>query len=661
MSSADQHPFVDGFMDDYFAEADEHLMTIRHGLLALESALGSEPPAAVLEELFRSAHSLKGISAMVELHEAERLAHGMESCLRAIRQRQVGLASANFEALVDAAKALEQVVQARRRREPMPALERTLNRLETCSQSSPTTSSVTDASAESRAEPRSRLWRVTFTPSADLVARGIKVDTIRGRLLDVGQILRAVPKVVAGGGVMFEFDVATEREPAFDHWRGDGVTYERLVDGFDAQTPLEIHAGSQPPAGTASADQPHELAFTSTTNFVRVDLARLDDLMRLVGDMVVTRARLDDTLDRIERHVPFQEWRALQEHSSRLERHLRDLREGVMRVRLVPVGEIFRRMPFVVRDLARDTDKRVHLTLAGQTTEIDKFLIERMMDPVLHLVRNAISHGIETPKERMAAGKPSDATIRLSAATSGESVILEIGDDGRGIDVGAVAERARAAGMPVPDGKLDARALLDIICASGFSTKHEADRASGRGVGMAVVRSTVEALGGSLALETTRGQGTTFRITLPLTLAITDAIIVHVGDQVFAIPQTAVREVIEVEPEALRAIADDELLPYRGHTLPMVRLSRLFSIVGRTRPRLHAVVVGSGLAAVGLVVDRIAGQREIVVKAVTDPLVRVEGVSGATELGDGRLVLILDVAALSRTLRAHGTSEGVAV
>jgi two-component system, chemotaxis family, sensor kinase CheA len=658
MSTPDQHPFVDGFMDDYFAEADEHLMTIRQGLMALESAVGSEPPAAVLEELFRSAHSLKGISAMVELHEAERLAHGMESCLRAIRQKQAGLESTNFEALVDAAKTLEQVVQARRRREPMPVLERTLNRLVACSQSS---SPVTDASAESRAGSRSQSWRVTFAPSADLIARGVKVDTIRARLLDVGQILRVAPKVVAGGGVMFEFDVATEREPAFDDWRGDGVTYERLVDGLDAQIPLDIHAGSQPPAGPASPEPPHELAFTSTTNFVRVDLARLDDLMRLVGDMVVTRARLDDTLDRIERHVPFQEWRALQEHSSRLERHLRELREGVMRVRLVPVGEIFRRMPFVVRDLARDTDKRVHLTLAGQTTEIDKFLIERMMDPVLHLVRNAVSHGIETPQQRIAAGKPSDATIRLSATTSGESVILEIGDDGRGIDVDAVAERARAAGMPVPDGSLDARALLDIICASGFSTRREADRASGRGVGMAVVRSTVEALGGSLALETTGGQGTTFRITLPLTLAITDAIIVHVGDQVFAIPQTAVREVIEVEPEALRAIADDELLPYRGHTLPMVRLSRLFSIVGRTRPRLHAVVVGSGLAAVGLVVDRVAGQREIVVKAVTDPLVRVEGVSGATELGDGRLVLILDVTALSRRLRAHSTSEGVAV
>jgi two-component system chemotaxis sensor kinase CheA len=213
----------------------------------------------------------------------------------------------------------------------------------------------------------------------------------------------------------------------------------------------------------------------------------------------------------------------------------------------------------------------------------------------------------------------------------------------------------------VPDGGLDERALLDIICASGFSTRHEADRASGRGVGMAVVRSTVEDLGGTLGLETARGRGTTFRLTLPLTLAITDAIIAHVGEQVFAIPQSAVREVIEVEPSALRSIEGNELLPYRGHTLPMIRLSRLFGIEGRRRPRFHAVVVGNGLAAIGLVVDRIAGQREIVVKTIADPLVRVDGVSGATELGDGRPVLILDVVAVSRTLRARGTHEGVAV
>ena len=299
--------------------------------------------------------------------------------------------------------------------------------------------------------------------------------------------------------------------------------------------------------------------------------------MRLVGELVVTRSRLEDTLHRVEAHVPFQEWRALQEHNAGIERHLRDLREGVMRVRLVPVGEIFRRMPFVVRDLARDSGKRVRLELLGQATEIDKFLIERMMDPVLHLVRNAISHAIETPDERIAAGKPPDATIRLSASTAGETVVLEIADDGRGIDVADVARRARDRGMAVPEGTLDSGALLDILCASGFSTRDEADRGSGRGVGMAVVRSTVQDLGGTLAVDSEAGRGTAFRMTLPLTLAITDAIIAHVGPHTFAVPQAAVRELIEVEAASLRTIERNELLAYRGGTLPIIRLSQLFA------------------------------------------------------------------------------------
>jgi two-component system chemotaxis sensor kinase CheA len=495
-----------------------------------------------------------------------------------------------------------------------------------------------------------RAWKVTFATSPQLVARGVKVETVRHRLLQIGQILNVTPKVLAAGGVSFEFEVETDNEDQLAAWRDDGLTYEPLRPDAAVPTSIfaaELETGEESPIG----DRRREVTHAGPTTFVRVDLARLDELMRLVGDMVVTRSRLEDTLERVEQYVPSQQWRRLQEHTSSIERQLRDLREGVMRVRLVPVGEIFRRMPFVVRDLARDNGKRVRLDLVGQATEIDKYLIERMMDPVLHLVRNAISHAIELPEERTRAGKSPEGIVRLSASTAGESVVLEIADDGRGIDVEAVADRARRGGMVVPDGPTDARALLDIICASGFSTRDEADRVSGRGVGMAVVRSTVEELGGALGVETERGRGTTFRITLPLTLAITDAIIAQVGDHTFAVPQSTVREVIEVDAAALRSIERNELITYRGGTLPMVRLAKLFSIQAGSKPRFHAIVVGVGLAAVGLLVDRIAGQREIVVKTITDPLIRVDGVTGATELGDGRLVLILDVAALSRTLR----------
>ncbi len=269
------------------------------------------------------------------------------------------------------------------------------------------------------------------------------------------------------------------------------------------------------------------------SQFVRVDLGRLDELMRLIGDLVITRARLADSLARVERHVPPVEWRAVQENSLAIDRHLRDLREGVVRVRMVPVSEIFRRMPFVVRDLARE-DKKVRLEIAGQDTELDKFLIERMMDPILHLVRNAVSHGLETIAERRAAGKTDEGLLTLSAAAVGDTVVLEITDDGRGIDAAAVARRARDNGIEVPDGPQSAlghEALLDILCAPGFSTREAADLASGRGVGMAVVKNTVQELGGALTLDTVAGHGTRFAIELPLTLAITDAIIGTVGDR----------------------------------------------------------------------------------------------------------------------------------
>jgi two-component system chemotaxis sensor kinase CheA len=646
---ADWSPeIIASFMEDYFAESDEHLTIVRRGLLMLEAAIDGDPQVSVVDELFRSFHSLKGISAMVELREAERLAHEMETCLGAIRDRRFVLSAPAFEALVESAGLLEQVIAARRTGSPVPDVEPQIARLSrSCGPvdhgSGRIVTPAPDA-VSSAAPPggRPNRWLVTFTPSADLVARGIKVDTIRTRLDEIGRIEGVAPRVTASGGISFEFQVQADDESALRGWLDDGLTYEALPSAVPVPA-LSADSGAPGLARAADAKGP-------AANFVRVDLARLDDLMRLVGDLVVSRARLEDVLHRVEPFIPANDWRMLQDQTENIERVLRDLREGVMRVRLVPVSEIFRRMPFVVRDLARDKGKRVKLDLSGQSTEIDKFLIERMMDPMLHLVRNAVSHGIEMPDERIAAGKPPDGTIRLAATTLGESVVLEVSDDGCGMDLEAIAARARAAGFQVPE-EFDSRLLLDVICASGFSTRDEADRASGRGIGMAVVRDTLQELGGTLSVDTTLGTGTTFRMVLPLTLAITDAIIVHVGDRTFAIPQASVREVAEVESDAVRAMENNELMMHRGTTVPVVRLSRLFSVIAAPRARMHAILVGSGLASVAILVDRISGQREIVVKTLRDPLVKVAGVSGATELGDGRLVLILDIAGLTRALR----------
>jgi two-component system chemotaxis sensor kinase CheA len=239
----------------------------------------------------------------------------------------------------------------------------------------------------------------------------------------------------------------------------------------------------------------------------------------------------------------------------------------------------------------------------------------------------------------------------LSASSSGETVIIEVADDGRGVDAAKVAERAHQAGLPVP-AVLDNAALLDLISAPGFSTRDSSDKVSGRGFGMNVVRETLQELGGTIHLETEPGRGTRFIIELPLTLAITAAMIARIGDQIFAIPQAAVREVAEFEAAAIQALPDAEVIEFRGAALPVIRLAATLGLPPSTSPRLHAFIIGSGASAVGLLVDRIVGHREIVVRTTTDPLIRVDAVTGATDLGDGKAVLILDAGAIARRARS---------
>jgi two-component system chemotaxis sensor kinase CheA len=668
--------FFAQFLDDYFAECDEHLTLVRRHLLALEEQVGRpEVDPALLDELFRSFHTLKGISAMVDLSEAEQLAHQMESYLRVLRQKEARTSAEGVETLMAATTVLERVIAARRGDEAAPTINTTVERLRALhAEPAPTneqpaplrTVDAGGADAESgRSSTKShgtgsrlehaRVWRFEFVPTAALSERGVNVNSVRARLQEIGEILQAAPHVRGEGRIVFEFVVSTAvEESTFAGWHEENLTYTRVEEANTDATEASRTTGRAAPASDPDADARTTTAASAASmlapsNVVRVDLARLDELMRLIGELVTSRARLDESLKHLKRTVEPAEWRELQETSLAMSRQLRDLREGVMRVRMVQVSEIFERMRFVLRDLARESGKEIRLELRGQETEIDKFLVERMMDPLLHLVRNAVSHGLETVEERTASGKPPEGRITLRAATSGDNVLIEIADDGRGIDSERVAARARERGLISGDVRLDEALLLELICAPGFSTRDEADRTSGRGVGMDVVCSTVEELGGTLTLSTEKNGGTRFRVELPLTLAIADALIADAGGQRFAFPQTVVREVIEVEATAVKILENNELVSYRGGVLPLVRLARLFGLEETTRSAFHVFVIGSGASAVGLAVDRAVGQREVVVRGLNDPLVKVAGVAGATDLGDGRVVLILDVAALKHT------------
>lgn len=634
-------------LDDFFSEADEHLLGIRQALLQLEVSVGrNHADPKTIEDLFRNFHSFKGISAIVGLGPAEAVAHATEDFLRLLKGGRTALTAKGVDVLTMATLKLEQIVAAFRLQKPLPGYESLLADLrQQCGSLAATgapTSAPSDTDVVTRMEEAKArgllLWKYTFAPSQELSGQGVSVNTVRDELSKSGEILRCTPTVKEKGSISFEFLVAARETPAdIAAWEAKGVTVH-------PQEPAEERAKAVAPTAEAALEDGSHNPFLTPSHVVRVDLKRLDELMRITGEMVIQRSRLDAQMARLDRAGV--DLRSIQEVSAGLGRSLRDLREAIMRVRLVPVAEIFARMPFVVRDLARQSRKKVRLKLEGQETAIDKYLIERLKDPLLHLVRNAFTHGVETPEERAEASKPPEATIELRASTVGDSVIIQVRDDGRGLNPNALVRRARKLGLEVPHA-VDNAAILNILCASGFSTRDDADRAAGRGVGMSVVQSTVRELGGNLTLESEEGRFTQFTLSLPLTLAIVETLIVRAAGQTCAVPQGFVREILQITEEQIQIANSVEVIPYRSGILPIVRLSKLFRLAGERKAKMCMLVVSSERGSVGLLAEDVLGQREVVVRTMHDPLIQVQGITGATELGDGKPVLILDGAALT--------------
>lgn len=698
--------FFANFLDDYFAECDEHIINVRDNLLAIEAQI-NQPKIdhSLLDKLFVSFHSIKGLSGMVGLKEAEQLSHEMESYLRLLREQKVTLTTSGIDALINGTTMLEQVITAYHTQGNLPDISSILVQLtnilsedstepkETENTTETATSTVVNqiASLTLKDQEQTELqlaleqsetaWQFEFIPGQEKAEKGINVNTIRERLQAIGKLIHASPMLRENGGVSFNFLVTTkDAENSFAGWDVDGLTYKPYLT-TKKEEPPEPEAETKPELLTSlSPTLPVSPIFpiinatgSTPSNVVRVDLTKLDELMRMVGELITIRSKFAENLKDLKNKLPAAELRTLRETNLAFERQLRDLREGVMRVRLVPIGEIFTRMQFVIRDLAKESKKQISLELSGQNTEIDKFVVERMLDPMMHMVRNAVSHGLELPSERISCGKPPEGKISLRAATSGEMVVIEIADDGRGVDAEAVINRAKKQGLIdayAASQIVDNNTILDIICSSCFSTREQADLTSGRGVGMAVVKNTVTELGGFITLDFKKNQGTTITIQLPLTLAIADALIISVMEQTFAIPQSAIREVIQVPESAIAVLENNEIIPYRQQVLPLIRLSEVFNLknnqeissnseikINQKFHRTHSptaksilklIVVGNGVNAIAIAVDQILGQQEIVVRPLTDPLVQVVGLAGATELGDGRVVLIIDTLALTR-------------
>lgn len=417
-------------------------------------------------------------------------------------------------------------------------------------------------------------------------------------------------------------------------------------------TPSVVPSEASVRAAAPAAAGPQDLSLRSVSQTVRVDIRKLDRLMTVVGELAIVKTAIAALADRVRGRIA--DARELAVELARLnrtfERHLSQMQSGILEVRMVPLGQAFDKLARVVRQISREHGKEVNLVITGAETEIDKLIVEELSDPLMHMIRNAIDHGIETRDDRIRVGKPPVGTIALNAFQKGNHVVIEVEDDGRGMDPDVILEAAIRRGIVSHDEarELAARELLALVFMPGFTTKEVATDLSGRGVGLDVVKTNIAKLGGVVDIASDVGIGTKMTITLPITLAIINVLLVEIGPRLFAVPLASVEEAIALDERQVRTVEGKEVLTVRGTSLPIVRLARLFGVAPSQRERARAFVVIAQVAdrRLGFVVDELVGQQDIVIKPLGKSLRSVRGFAGATELGDQRVALVLDVASL---------------
>lgn len=644
------------FLDDYFAECDEHLAVMRRALITLSGIAGHalEDPTP-LEDLRRHLHTIKGLSGMVRFRDAEEIAHVLESCAKVHLKPGASLPEASVALLRDGLARLEAVLTARRGGleppDPTPfvrdAQERCRDTRELLEGGNTPEASVRmrrwnsgeRARLRERLRAGERLWCFSFVPSAERNERGIDVNAVRERLNGLGTLLKALPRVLDGGGIAFDFYVTTVQEPeAWRSWAEDGLSWKECSDLSETMASQEESGGGE----GRGAERP-EAALRSSA--VRVDVQRLDELYRSVGALFTLVHRLRDHVNHCVPQLDTASARALADVTQELGRELRGLRDRITALRMMPVGDIFDRLQLAALNLAGELGKTIRVRIEGARTEIDKFVAEKMLDPLLHVVRNAVSHGIEPAKERVAAGKNPVGTVVMAARSSGDHVEILIGDDGRGIDEEAVRRTAQSVGIEPYEllGEATSADLLDLLCRPGFSTRTEADRASGRGLGLSIMRETALSLGGRLSLHTVAGNGCTFTVRLPLTLVVQSLFVVRAGPADFGLPLGSVREVLHADAASFSHVPGMVVMPYGDGALPLLDLRAWagFGAGGGDGAVPVLVVEGRG-RMVGIMAEQVLGLRDIVVRGIKDVLLNLPGLVGAADLGDGRVVFVLD-------------------
>jgi len=677
------------YLDIFIEETKEHLSSLNQCLLQLEQDAGN---IEVLNEIFRAAHTLKGMSGTMGFTRMAKLTHDMENVLQALRNKEIYANTHIIDVLFKCLDALDDYLNniissgqegTNDNSEIIAALNKIISKDN--AESNKASDGNTGNKGQNAGGPNSEhnftiyeynamekalemglnTYSITVILSKDCILKSARAYIVFNTLEKYSDIIRSVPSIedIEDEKFEFEFSVLAISKESGEFLEKELTSVSEvekvIIDNLNdvvANTKInekneladDSKKDSDSNAVNVQKDQNNQDASSDKTaasklktgKTLRIDIERLDTLMNLTGELIITKTRLKD----LARSGSIEEINDTVEY---LERITTKINDAVMKVRMVPLETVFSRFPRMVRDIARDIGKEISLVISGQETEVDKTVIDEIGEPLIHLIRNSADHGIETAEERQKIGKPSEGHIYLRAYQDSNNVVIEVEDDGKGIDTEKIKKKAVEKGFITKEKieELTESEIIELLFMPSFSTADKITDISGRGVGLDVVKTKIEALGGFVEVTSNRGKGSKFTIRIPLTLAIIQALLVMVGNEKYTIPLASVKQIVNITKDELKVVQKQEVFMLRNSVIPVIRLKKVLGVVSgeEEKQQCTLVIVKKGEKVYGLMVDSIMGQQEIVQKPLGKLLSGVKTVTGATILGNGDVALILDV------------------
>lgn len=668
------------YLDIFMEESKEHLQSMNDILMQLEN---SPSNIDLLNEIFRIAHTLKGMSGTMGFANIASLTHEMENILDAIRNERISITTNVIDMLFECFDELEKYISQIEKdgREGENTSQFIIEKLKALMDRKEMDGEKETLHEAKYLKKEENIDIVLNRYTADIVKKAIEKDynaffvrisldkkcmlksarayIVINTLEKLSDIVQSIPSIedIEDEKFDFSFDliIVSKYDEKYIIKELDTISEVDFIElvnlnnkKFTIESSQEIDKDFQESQENQhvsddlsinTKDEGINSRKSKTGKTVRVDIDRLDNLMNLVSELIIIKTRLDDIHDEERKQK-------MNETTEHLERITTSLHDAVMKVRMVPIERVFNRFPRMVRDLSKELNKEISLVMTGADTEVDRTVIDEIGDPLIHLIRNSIDHGIEDIDTRTRNHKDKKGTVRLSAYPDGNSVVIEVEDDGRGIDISKVKAKAieRNVISLQQSQLMEEHEVIQLLFAPGFSTAEKISDISGRGVGLDVVKTKIEALGGTVEVNSTAGKGTKFIIRLPLTLAIIQALLVVTGDEKYAIPLNNIKEITTITADSIRKVQDNEVVLFRNSTLPILRLSKLLNVPNCIidREELTIVIVKKGDKMAGVVVDELIGQQEIVIKSLGKYLSSIKGIAGATILGNGSVALIID-------------------